>query len=225
MLNIKLFLLFFLIYFSLQDDHCFGIFKICPSQINKNSKITGSIEHCMVYEDKDKCESCYYGYAVSYDQKSCIPYLNCAILEQGNKLCHECYPSFYFNGTACKKIDINHCNYWDETKCTGCADYTYLDNGRCSIPTKTIDGCDEYEADGKCRYCNDYYNKKEDGTCEFQGCQNEQPVEYCGNCELGYELDEKDGKCKPYSEYVEGSYSNKNKVDLALIILILSLII
>ena len=225
MLNISSFLLFFLICFSLQDDHCFGIFQICPSKIEKNPKITGSIEHCMVYEDKDNCDACYYGYALSYDKKSCIPYLNCADLEKENKLCHECYPSFYFNGTACKKIDIDHCDFWDGTKCIQCAGYAYLDNGRCLIPTNKIDGCDYYDSNGVCNYCAAYYNKKEDGTCEFQGCQNENPVEYCGNCELGYELDKTDGKCKAYSEMVEGSYSKKNKVELALIILILALII
>ena len=45
----------------------------------------------------------------------------------------------------------------------------------------------------------DFYTLKEDGTCEFNGCENgEKIIEYCSICKIGYEIDPSDGICVGY---------------------------
>ena len=232
MINLRFLFLITFISFSVNDDHCFGKFKICPSDIPTNT-ITGSIDHCFEYEYDDEdnsdrvvCSFCNFGYALSYDQMSCIAYKNCVQLDEGNTICEYCYPGYYLSGKECKKIQISHCEEMEEENvCGRCAEYAILNEGQCIIPTTTIEGCREYKPDGSCSYCGGDYEETNDG-CQFLGCGNgETPIEYCEYCEVGYITDNKDGKCKAYSEFKDSSRGNKIKAANALLLIILAFLI
>ena len=230
MINLRFLFLVTLISFSVHDDHCFGKFQICPSHRNT---LTGSIDHCFEYKYDDKddsrivCSSCNFGYAVSNDRMSCIAHKNCGVLDEGNKICKYCYPGYYLSGNECKKMKISHCEYGvEENKCLQCADYAILNGDwQCIIPTTTIEGCREYLPDGSCSDCA-YGYELIDNVCHFSGCGNgETPIEYCGNCEVGYLTDNKDGKCKAYSEFKDSFGGNKIKAANALLLIILAFLI
>ena len=88
-----------------------------------------------------------------------------------------------------------------------------------------IEGCIRY-TNGKCAECEnkgkDYTLK--DGTCQFINCGNgERAVDYCGVCQIGYEED--DGICVGYDGSRDTSFSSQNKVEFAMLIFILALLI
>ena len=62
---------------------------------------------------------------------------------------------------------------------------------------KIINGCDDYdEQRTKCEKCVTGYSLNTDGSgCTFKGCGNENSVEYCKICELGYYTNIATGKC------------------------------
>ena len=85
----------------------------------------------------------------------------------------------------------------------------------------------------------DFYTLKEDGTCEFNGCENgEKIIEYCSICKIGYEIDPSDGICVGYdgskdipspssssSSFSSSSYSENNRIELFLFFFILAMLI
>ena len=152
-------------------------------------------------------------------------------------VCTECYEGYYLDGDKnCKKITIENCLYLDEKneKCESCLFGITPDaNGKCNLPSTLIKGCIKYGSDGKCIECEDegdVYQLK-DGTCKFIDCKKgETKLEYCGKCKPGYDFEENDNGnyiCLGY----DGSYdtssdsSSRNKVEYALLIFILALLI
>ena len=175
-------------------------------------------------EDK-KCEECYNFYLPNKEGK-CERTL-CASYNKDYG-CSSCYDEsgYYLKGTECKKIPIAYCDKGDENSCTTCANFAKKTNdGKCEL-RNLIEGCDEYNDDGTCNDCADDYEISSDGKkCNFKECDSktENKVNYCGTCDVGYFIDDKDGKCIG----IDGSKdsSSFNKVRYELIIFILSLLI
>ena len=96
-----------------------------------------------------------------------------------------------------------------------------------------IKGCIQYGSDGKCTQCERNYNAYElkDGTCQFKECkEGEKKFEYCDECKVGY-FEGEDANdndiCIGYDGSMDTSSdsSSRNKVEYALLIFILALLI
>ena len=263
MLNIRTFLLLFLISFSFQDKNCLIRFRTCVSNSgNEQPEESGSIDNCIEYDEDDnqKCSECKNGYARSSDYKRCISLPNCDTLEeggskckdchiffhpnangqcvrtlcsnynndgQGNENCISCYDGYYLNAeNQCVKIPISNCRQYDATtkKCTLCLDYeSPNEDGNCN--NVLIEGCTKY-SNGKCTECEEEYSLKADDTCEFNKCgSGERALEYCHFCQIGY-VEDSDGICIGYDGTKDTSSSSEHiKVELAMIIFILSFLV
>ena len=209
----------------LDDEHCKSTFKICPDKIPSDTSITGSISNCLLYHNKEKCRICNFGYAISADEKSCIPFANCNILNEGNEECADCYEGYYLGGDGeCHELSDKNCKVGNENQCYQCAEYAVLTNNGCDVVQPSIEGCIEYQSKEICSICDEKYRKNDDGTCEFIPCEDdEEPEEYCGICELGYVTNYKDGKCKLKSEFntnadLNGAYNLKAELFLLAVI-------
>jgi len=119
-------------------------------------------------------------------------------------------------------------------KCKTCLFEASTDaNGKCILPSQLIKGCKKYNNDGKCSECEDegdIYELKE-GTCKFIECKKGVKQEYCYECKAGYYFEEDDNDnefCMGYDGSKDTSStdsSSSNKVEYALLIFILALLI
>ena len=229
MSNLNLILVLSLISFSFQSDSCLRTFKRCSSELPEVQIPSKLIDKCIVYNKNGDCDQCKTGYAVSDDGGSCISFQNCIELGNGNEDCDECYGGYYINAIGqCEKINIDYCVYKDEYGCSACL-YNIVQpntNGQCIIPTTLIEGCISYDSNGNCFGCDKGY-RLNDNSCDFIECEaGDSPVSYCGICDVGYYVDFSDGKCVKYGEGKDPSksYSKRNKIENALIILLLVLL-
>ena len=198
-----------------------------------NKRTAGSIANCIDHDELDDevCEECAKGYAVSYDEDSCIPFSFCYYLLEGDKKCGQCYEGYYFDGKECTKISIDNCLRSDDdgTHCKECTiNYKINSDGtQCELIAnkKNIDGCGKYGDDGYCEKCaNNLYIPSGSGNtfkCTLNGCTGDQVVNYCSSCEIGYYIDRNDGNCKPYST----GNSKNSEVRYTFLILMLVLLI
>jgi len=214
-------------------------------------------DHCSRLSDKEHCDSCEEGYALSNDGTSCKPFKNCNQLDKEgtkcskcadesyylnsngqceetlcsnykNNVCTECYNGYFLNDkNECQKITIENCLQLDDSKkkCSEClAGITPDDEGKCTLPSKLIEGCEEYEKNGDCRTCAYKYKLSSDKKkCEYQ-CKDGKSIEYCGICKPGYDQDE-DGICLGYDGSKDSSSNERHKVQYALLSIILLLLI
>ena len=264
MLNLRTYLLLFLISFSFQDKNCLSSFRFCVSnsEYEQQPVENGSIENCNDYneDDNQKCSECKDGYAHSSDYKKCISFPNCYILEEGGDKCNICHRFFHPNANGqcirtlcatynndgqgnencdscldgyylkaenqCEKIPISNCKEYDATnkRCKKCLDDDGPNaDGNCN--NAFIEGCIEY-SNGECTKCDEENYIPKDGTCEFKNCESgERAVEGCYICQIGYETGS-DGICIGYDGSKDTSSSSENiKVELAMIIFILALLV
>ena len=154
-----------------------------------------------------------------------------------NNVCTECYDGYYLDDDKkCQKIAIENCLKLDtsKAKCTECLGGVHPDaNGKCTF--SIIKGCREYDDNGKCTRCQDQgydYELTKDGTCKFIECKNGgQKYDYCRICKVGYYRDEDENDnyiCVGYDgsrDTSSSDSSSKNKVESALLIFILVLLI
>lgn len=264
MLNLRPFLLLFLISFSFQDKNCLSRVRFCVSNsdFEQQPEENGSIENCIEYNESDnqKCSQCKNGYALSSDYKRCVSFPNCKILEeggdkcnichkffhpnangqcirtlcaiynndgQGNENCKSCFDGYYLKAeNQCVKIPISNCKEYDATneECTKCLDDVVPNtDGNCN--NAFIEGCKRYR-NGECTECDEENYIPKDGTCEFKNCgSGERVFEDCKICKIGYEPGD-DGICIGYDGSKDTSSSSESiKVELAMIIFILTLLV
>ena len=234
MQNLKYIILFALISFAFQFDHCFDTAKICKSDIKPFP--SGPIANCIEYEEEEGetlCGECGLGYAVSFEKDRCIKSSFCWDFKEGNKICDECYKGYYLKDEKCVKIPIANCQtllYGDETTCSNCERYSLPINGgkECKIiePEKLIPGCEFYKDDGTCQNCEDFYTPDPEGNgCIFNGCsEGDKEVEYCSKCEVRYFTDFTDGNCKSFDQS-NSNNSKSNKIEFTFFVLLIALLI
>ena len=219
----------------------------------KDPSQPSTITNCLSDDGNGQCYDCKEGYAVSYDRKRCVLFENCRSLEEGDEkceycswlyqpnsegkcektfcnyhikdVCESCVDGYYLKEKTCKKITIPNCLEWDEKVCKKCDVFAKLDvNGKC-ILQNLIKGCIEYQNDGKCKSCQDGYEKVNGGeSCQYKDCSNGKTVQYCFICQTGFEQDE-DGKCIGYDGTKDTSLSNFNKIQPVILMLIVALLI
>ena len=178
-------------------------------------------------EDNNKCMYCEKYYHPNSEGK-CVRTL-CDLYDDTDKdVCKQCYSGYYLKDNECKKITIPYCKEveeTDETKCKRCvSNLADPVNGKCIVPTTWIKGCDEYDENGKCIKCDEDYTKNGD-TCTFNPCPaGTTRVEYCDVCEAGFTEDE-DGWCIGHDGTKDTSNATGVKIDFALLIFILAILI
>lgn len=190
-----------------------------------------SFENCkQLAQGNEKCSDCHEYYHPDSEGK-CIRTL-CE--EYDNNVCKSCYDGYYLNEqNECQKItNIPYCLQLDQTKkiCTKCIANVPTDNdGKCKFPTNLIKGCNEYDGNGKCIDLDDEYELIDNGkTGKFKGCPKGTLFQYCGICKAGYIFDKddsRDGKCIGYDGSKDTSSSMINKVEYALLLFGLALLL
>ena len=185
-----------------------------------------SFPNCRKLQEGDtKCSDCVKHYHNNTEGK-CERTL-CSLYDENDK-CTHCYDGYYLNKDKnCEKINIQYCldvSSKDQNECTKCVGYLPIENKKCVIPEKLVEGCNQYDKDGKCSACTPDYEYKS-GNCEFKGCsEGKKKYEYCGACEAGFYLE--DGFCTSHKDGSKDTgAANINKIQHALIILILALLI
>jgi hypothetical protein len=181
----------------------------------------------------DKCSICVANFHPNADgiceRTQCYDY-------NDNNVCTKCFEGYYLNDKkTCEKITIENCLISDEKneKCTKCLGNITPDaNGKCNLPSPLIKGCIEYKDDGKCKTCqNDDYEITSDGNCKLIECEEwEFKEEYCAQCKAGYYRARDDNDniiCIGYDGSMDTSSddSSRNKVEYALLLFILSLLV
>ena len=192
-------------------------------------------ENCYKLAEGDKkCSECYNSlFHLNTEGKcertQCKKYVE--------NVCTECYEGYYLdNNKNCKRIPIENCLEADSKgeKCISCLRGCNRDaNGKCNLPSPLIKGCIEYGSDGKCTTCKSVdYERTNDGGCQLIECEEgEYKYEYCAKCKAGYfDFEDKDDKhiCMGYDGSMDTSSSDsssRNKVEYALLIFILALLI
>lgn len=254
MRKLELFLLYSLICFSLQDQYCVQTIDVCVVDSEEEEEKPSTITNCLYDDGNGICYKCNEGYALSHDGKRCVLFENCHRLENGNDekcescselyqpnsegkcvktfcdsntkdVCKSCVDGYYLKENTCRKITIPNCLEWDEKVCKKCDVFAKLDgNGKC-ILQNLINGCIEYQNDGKCKSCGDGYKSiNGGGSCQYEGCPNGKTVQYCFICQTGFEQDD-DGKCIGYDGTKDTSLSNFNKIQPVMLMLIVALLI
>ena len=124
MINLTSFLLLTLLSFTLQIEHCKEALYMCQSQVTQyqNANIPKTaIPNCVSY-DKNKCDMCKKGFALSNDGSSCVSTSidNCYQLANGNANCQDCYPGYYVKENQCVKLLMAYCVDGSENDCSEC---------------------------------------------------------------------------------------------------------
>ena len=150
-------------------------------------------------------------------------------------VCEKCFPGYYLKDNQCEKITIPNCSELDEKneKCKTCLEgFIEPDaNGNCNLPSTLIKGCVQYDNNGQCSECeDDYYEKTADGkSCKLKECKTgEEKMSYCDACKIGYYMEEDDNDedfCMGYDGSRDTSSSIGNKVEYALLVFALLLLI
>ena len=235
-------------YFANNDQKC----KECKNGFSRTSDYQSCISfpYCDILETGNvKCKKCRKYFHLN-SEGQCIPTFCKNYINEGkeNEYCSECLEGYYLNEQKeCIKIPFENCLLYIEAteKCTTCLGYiSPNEDGNCH--QVFIEGCKSYTS-GKCTMCSeDFYTLKEDGTCEFNGCENgEKIIEYCPICKIGYEIDPSDGICVGYNGSKDipssssspsssfssssfsssSSYSENNRIELFLFFFVLVMLI
>ena len=211
-------------------------------------------DHCSNLYDKDHCNYCIEGYALSNDRTSCKSFANCEQLDKEGTKCSICYEHYHPNSDG--RCEITLCSKYVNNVCTACyGGYFLNDNKECQKITienclqldsskkkcsaciagitpdtngncniKLIEGCEEYESNGNCKKCNKEYDKSSDGKKCEYVCTGGKSIEYCGFCKPGY-YEDHDGICLGYDGSKDSSSNERHKVQYALLSIILLLLI
>ena len=150
-------------------------------------------------------------------------------------VCEKCFPGYYLKDNQCEKITIPNCSELDEKneKCKTCLGGVIKPDadGKCNLPSTLIKGCVQYDNNGQCSQCKyDDYEKTADGkSCKLKECKTgEEKKEKCAMCKIGYYREEDDNDeyfCMGYDGSRDTSSSIRNKVEYALLVFALLLLI
>ena len=148
-------------------------------------------------------------------------------------VCEKCFPGYYLKDNQCEKITIPNCFELDEKneKCKTCLAIKPDADGNCKLPSTLIKGCVQYDNNGQCSQCDyDDYEKTADGkSCKLKECKTgEEKMSYCAACKIGYYMEEDDNDedfCMGYDGSRDTSSSIRNKVEYALLVFALLLLI
>ena len=194
-------------------------------------------ENCYKLAAGDKkCSICVDNSYFHLNEEGKCERTQCKTYDENNA-CTKCYGGYYLDNIKnCKRIPIENCLESDSKgeKCISCLGNISPDaNGKCNLPSSLIKGCIRYGSNGKCTACqpNDY-QPTDDGSCQLIECEEgEYKYKYCAQCKAGYfrtSDDDDNYICMGYDGSKDTSSSDsstRNKVEYALIILILSLLI
>ena len=221
-------------YECVKFDHCIQLDDIEDKEhcgwceegyvFSNDRKSCKSFANCYLLDAAGtKCSKCYDSYYLNSngqcEKTLCTKY--------SNNVCTDCNEGYYLNDKKeCQKIPIENCLQLDDSKkkCSEClAGIIPDDEGKCTLPSKLIEGCEEYEKNGDCRTCAYKYKLSSDKKkCEYQ-CTGGKSIEYCGICKPGYYDD--DGICLGYDGSKDSSSNERHKVQYALLSIILLLLI
>lgn len=205
MFNLKNHLLLTFISFSLQIDHCLITHYYCSEiKENNNTKSNETIAHCLSEDnEKNRCIKCEKDYALSSDEKQCIYFPLCLLLDEDNNcyVCSESYAASY-DGKSC--ISFPNCIKLEkgDNKCSECKYYYHPNSeGKC---IKTL--CSEYDED-ICIECFPGYYLTKNNTCEeisIPYCDevSETDENECTNCLLNLAIVDK--KCVIPEKLISG---------------------
>jgi len=190
-----------------------------------------SFQNCNYMEEGNKkcsqCQSYYYPNSEGQCERTLCDN------HDDNGMCTHCYSGYYLKNKECIKITIPYCKEVDEkddTKCIRCVSTLAKPvDGKCIAPTTWIEGCEEYDTNGKCISCyeEDYYTKSGD-TCKFiSSCpKGTTYIKSCDVCEAGF-TDDDDGWCIGHdgTKDTSGNSATGIKIDFAWLVLILAILI
>ena len=113
-----------------------------------------------------------------------IPVDNCK--ERSTKGCVRCEDGNYLENYECLKCSRLCKKCFNETYCTGCDSYSFLEDGECKTMNELIPICEQMMPNKQgCVYCIDGYYKAADGmNCEkcHESCKNCFNAETCTTC-------------------------------------------
>ncbi|KAL7714393.1 Furin repeat-containing protein [Entamoeba marina] len=166
----------------------------------KDGKCTkGNIDKCYDYDSETKCSSCLEGLAVD-ENGGCTgkPVENCESYEEGLSTCYRCKEGYCWNeelkeciSSSC--VGCRVCANTEGTECSNCYYNSYYKDENNICQKNNIEGCDWYDGEGGCMYCEDGYRKNESNICEQ--CEVEycmtcfDDVTICSKCSTGYYVD------------------------------------
>ena len=205
--------------------------------LSYDKKSCKKFENCyQLAEENTKCDKCDEYFHPNAEGK--CERTQCKTYDDTDKVCTECYEGYDLNDDKkCEKITIENCLKLgsNKEKCITCLGGISPDaNGKCNLPSTLIKGCTKYKDNGECTECEDEDEdyKLTGGTCKFIDCKDgEYKIEYCALCKAGYYLEEEDDSDNEFCMGYDGSRdtssdsSARNKVEFALLIFILALLI
>ena len=221
-----------------EDNECYQCKPGYAVSYDGKSCIQSQTEHCIwLARGNSGCEICD-NFFLPNTKGKCEKTL-CSESEDNNiHECSYCFEGYYLEGNECKKIEIENCIELDEDNednCLYCVDDEYSYDGKCNTP---INGCEEEEDNGKCSECGINYKKTTDNTCEFKGCPDGSlKFEICEACKAGYYPNFYGNVCIGYEDIQDSSSgdsssgdsspdsSSGNKIQYALLILLLATLI
>ena len=176
-----------------------------PNDVNQNTCVNGAvIDNCAKYDIKNpigkstfqclECESEYF-----IDEGECKPRTQlegCSEFSISFDECAICEEDYVFNDNlVCTKLKlgINHCiEYTDDSTCTKCDKYSYLEDNECKTVAKDniIQYCKEYTDATQCKECqNGSYLSNNDCIMTLaSNCKTAENERNCRSCEDGWYL-------------------------------------
>ena len=171
--------------------------QICKSLNSDDLKNCASIN-----TEKGNCDKCEEGFFLNLGDKKCIKTENC--YESSLGICQQCSRYYYLNKKEGKCV-LQGENFYNCREslngeiCEICHDNYYLSgDGKC-CKTNFCAEAGNY----RCNKCEEgYYLSKEDEICttEENCLKGKEDIGICLECNDGFALDFKDGKCKPNTE-------------------------
>ena len=171
--------------------------QICKSLHSEDLK------NCLTIDtEKGICEKCKEGFYLNLGDKKCTKTEHCS--ESSFGVCRKCSNYYYLNKAkgACLEQGNDFYNCLESVNgetCNVCQDGYYLsEDGLCT----TTNYCAE-SGKYRCNKCvSGYYLSEEDNICTTEeNCKNgKEDIGVCLECQKGFAIDLKNGKCKPNEE-------------------------
>ncbi|MEL6802608.1 MAG: hypothetical protein AAFO91_02345, partial [Bacteroidota bacterium] len=151
-------------------------------------------------ETEDGCSNCDSGFALTVDQRACLPVIeNCFELQLAltkdaeSHACKSCGYRKAFVGGKCVAGPDPNCLWYQEDQCVECTQYYYINEKGCS--KRKVENCIEVVGldSDECKTCSSGYFKSESKMCLEQNQQNcfkhVLSANECEECEVGYYLE------------------------------------
>ena len=183
--------------------------KICKSLNSEDLKNCEEIDF-----EKGVCSKCKENYFLNSDDYRCTKTQNCS--ESIYEICTKCDVGYYLDKKERKcKLKDNNFLYCKETldgnNCESCDDNYFLsEDGKCN----EVNFCSKVNENNQCEKCKSNYfllsNYQYKACTITEYCSSgDSDTGLCLNCENGYYLDYKDGKCKSNQDNNEFKFCKK----------------